>query len=86
MDERWKCGKLECGTSYYVRSNKKPENRCELRLIVSAGSVLEEEQQRGVAHIVEHLAFRATEKYHHVTPPFCSLSAASGGSGTTISH
>ncbi|OIT04261.1 PREDICTED: zinc protease PQQL-like [Nicotiana attenuata] len=56
-------GKLENGLTYYVRSNSKPKMRAALALAVKAGSVLEEEEERGVAHIVEHLAFSATEKY-----------------------
>ncbi|KAL6958556.1 hypothetical protein U1Q18_048858 [Sarracenia purpurea var. burkii] len=56
-------GRLENGLSYYVRSNSKPKMRAALALAVKAGSVLEEEDERGVAHIVEHLAFSATKKY-----------------------
>ncbi|XP_047252548.1 zinc protease PQQL-like isoform X2 [Capsicum annuum] len=56
-------GKLENGLTYYVRSNCKPKMRAALALAVKVGSVLEEEEERGVAHIVEHLAFSATEKY-----------------------
>ncbi|KAK6944867.1 Peptidase M16, N-terminal [Dillenia turbinata] len=56
-------GRLDNGLCYYVRSNSKPNMRAALALAVKAGSVLEEEHERGVAHIVEHLAFSATEKY-----------------------
>ncbi|XP_031108210.1 zinc protease PQQL-like isoform X1 [Ipomoea triloba] len=56
-------GRLDNGLTYYVRSNSKPKMRAALALAVRAGSVLEEEEERGVAHIVEHLAFSATEKY-----------------------
>lgn len=56
-------GRLENGLHYYVRSNSKPKMRAALALAVKAGSVLEEEDERGVAHIVEHLAFSATKKY-----------------------
>ncbi|KAF5935352.1 hypothetical protein HYC85_026481 [Camellia sinensis] len=56
-------GRLENGLCYYVRSNSKPKMRAALALAVKAGSVLEEEDERGVAHIVEHLAFSATKKY-----------------------
>ncbi|GMH03369.1 hypothetical protein Nepgr_005208 [Nepenthes gracilis] len=57
------CGRLENGLFYYVRSNSKPRMRAALALAVKAGSVLEEEDERGIAHIVEHLAFSATTKY-----------------------
>ncbi|KAM7276034.1 hypothetical protein ACFE04_017900 [Oxalis oulophora] len=56
-------GKLHNGLSYYVRRNSKPRMRAALALAVNIGSVLEEENQRGVAHIVEHLAFSATKNY-----------------------
>ncbi|XP_077210657.1 insulinase (Peptidase family M16) protein [Tasmannia lanceolata] len=56
-------GRLENGLYYYVRSNSKPKMRAALALAVKVGSVLEEEEERGVAHIVEHLAFSATKKY-----------------------
>ncbi|PKU71070.1 zinc protease PQQL-like [Dendrobium catenatum] len=56
-------GVLENGLSYYVRCNSKPRMRAALALAVKVGSVLEEEEERGVAHIVEHLAFSATKKY-----------------------
>jgi zinc protease len=54
---------LENGVRYYVRANGKPENRAELYLVVNAGSVLEEEDQRGLAHLVEHMAFNGTANF-----------------------
>lgn len=56
-------GKFENGLNYYIRKNKKPENRAELRLVVNAGSILESEQQQGLAHFVEHMAFNGTESF-----------------------
>ncbi|KAL2501004.1 Insulinase (Peptidase family M16) protein [Forsythia ovata] len=56
-------GRLDNGLTYYVRCNSKPKMRAALALAVKVGSVLEEEEERGVAHIVEHLAFSATTKY-----------------------
>ncbi|CAA3027767.1 zinc protease PQQL-like isoform X1 [Olea europaea subsp. europaea] len=56
-------GRLDNGLTYYVRCNSKPKMRAALALAVKVGSVLEEEEERGVAHIVEHLAFSATAKY-----------------------
>ncbi|KAF7819724.1 zinc protease PQQL-like isoform X1 [Senna tora] len=56
-------GRLDNGLHYYVRCNSKPRMRAALALAVKAGSVLEEEDERGVAHIVEHLAFSATKRY-----------------------
>src|SRR5690348_15100000 len=56
-------GKLANGLTYYIRTNKKPEHRAELRLAVNAGSNLEEEDQRGLAHLVEHMAFNGTTHF-----------------------
>ncbi len=56
-------GTLGNGFRYYIRENRKPEMRAELRLVVNAGSVLEEENQRGLAHMVEHMAFRGTHRF-----------------------
>src|SRR6266571_1797113 len=56
-------GKLPNGLTYYIRSNKKPEKRAELRLAVNVGSVLEDDDQQGLAHFVEHMAFNGTEHF-----------------------
>jgi zinc protease len=56
-------GTLPNGLRYYVRANKKPEKRAELRLVVKAGSVLEEDDQQGLAHFAEHMAFNGTQHF-----------------------
>ncbi len=56
-------GTLPNGLRYYVRRNAKPAKRAELRLVVKAGSVLEDEDQLGVAHFVEHLEFEGTRHF-----------------------
>ena len=56
-------GKLANGLTYYIRANKKPEKRAELRLVVRAGSVLEDADQQGLAHFVEHMAFDGTKSF-----------------------
>jgi zinc protease len=56
-------GKLPNGLRYYVRANKKPGARAELRLVVKAGSVLEDDDQQGLAHFVEHMEFEGTEHF-----------------------
>ena len=56
-------GTLPNGMRYYIRENHKPEKRAELRLVVNAGSVLEDDDQRGLAHMVEHMAFRGTRRF-----------------------
>src|SRR5262249_12802572 len=54
---------LPNGLRYYVRANPKPEKRAELRLVVRAGSILEEDDQQGLAHVVEHMAFNGTRHF-----------------------
>jgi zinc protease len=56
-------GTLPNGLRYYIRVNHKPEKRAELRLVVNAGSVLEDSAQRGLAHVVEHMAFSGTTHF-----------------------
>ncbi len=56
-------GQLENGLTYFIKHNEKPANRAELRLAVSIGSVDEEEDQRGLAHFLEHMCFNGTERY-----------------------
>lgn len=56
-------GVLNNGLTYYIKENSYPENRATLRLAVNAGSVLEDEDQQGLAHFVEHMAFNGTDKY-----------------------
>ncbi|MFQ5702646.1 MAG: M16 family metallopeptidase [Gemmatimonadales bacterium] len=56
-------GKLDNGLRYYVRVNHRPENRAELRLVVNVGSVLEDDDQLGLAHFVEHMAFNGTKRF-----------------------
>jgi len=58
-----KVGTLENGLQYFIRANQRPENRAELRLVVNAGSVLEDDDQLGLAHFVEHMAFNGTERF-----------------------
>ena len=63
VDPNVTIGRLPNGLRYYIRVNAKPEKRAELRLAVNAGSVLEDEKQRGLAHFVEHMAFNGTEHF-----------------------
>ncbi len=56
-------GTLDNGLTYYIQENDEPENRTELRLVVNAGSILEDEDQLGLAHFVEHMAFNGTENF-----------------------
>ncbi len=54
---------LPNGLRYYVRPNAQPRGRAELRLVVKTGSVLEDDDQRGLAHFVEHMAFNGTTHF-----------------------
>jgi zinc protease len=56
-------GRLPNGLRYYVRTNPKPEKRAELRLVIKAGSILEDDDQQGLAHFVEHMAFNGTKNF-----------------------
>src|SRR5579864_846021 len=56
-------GTLPNGLRFYVRANGKPGHRAELRLVVKAGSVLEDDDQRGLAHFVEHMEFEGTRHF-----------------------
>jgi len=60
-----KIGKLKNGMTYYIQHNKKPENKVELRLVVNAGSILETDKQRGLAHFMEHMNFNGTKNFQH---------------------
>jgi len=63
LDTRVKKGKLDNGLTYYVLPHKKPENRAQIWLAVDAGSVLEDDDQRGLAHFVEHMGFNGTKRF-----------------------
>ena len=56
-------GRLDNGLTYFIRTNQKPENRAELWLVVNAGSIQEDDDQQGLAHFVEHMAFNGTRNF-----------------------
>ena len=56
-------GKLDNGLTYYIRPNAKPENKIELRLVINAGSILEDNDQQGLAHFCEHMCFNGTKHF-----------------------
>ena len=58
-----KVGKLANGLTYYIQRNARPEQKLELRLVVKAGSILEDEDQQGLAHFVEHMAFNGSSHF-----------------------
>ena len=63
IDDNLVHGTLDNGLSYYIRANQRPQNRVDLRLVVKVGSILEDEDQLGLAHIVEHMAFNGTKRF-----------------------
>ncbi len=63
IDSTVKIGKLKNGLTYYIKKNNMPENRAELRLVVNAGSILEDDDQQGLAHFCEHMAFNGTKNF-----------------------
>jgi len=56
-------GQLANGLTYYIQKNSRPEKRLELRLVVKAGSILEDEDQLGLAHFTEHMAFNGSTHF-----------------------
>ncbi|HCN25151.1 MAG TPA: insulinase family protein [Candidatus Marinimicrobia bacterium] len=63
VDPKVKIGELENGLRYYIRENQKPKKRAVLWLAINAGSVLEDDNQQGLAHLVEHMAFNGTKHF-----------------------
>jgi zinc protease len=63
LDPAVRTGKLANGFTYYIRHNEEPQKRVELYLINKVGSVLEDEDQQGLAHFMEHMNFNGTKNF-----------------------
>lgn len=63
VDSDVKVGKLPNGLTYYIRKNVKPEKKAQLRLVVNTGSVLEDADQQGLAHFMEHMNFNGSKNF-----------------------
>lgn len=63
VDPKVRVGKLDNGMVYYIRQNKKPEKRVELRLVNNVGSLMETDAQQGLAHFTEHMCFNGTTNF-----------------------
>jgi zinc protease len=63
VDPAVRTGKLPNGLTYFIRQNKLPANRVSLRLAVNAAAIQEDDNQRGLAHFIEHMAFNGTEHF-----------------------
>ena len=63
LDPQLRLGQLDNGLTYYVMPHHQPAGRAELRLVVRAGSIVEDDDQAGLAHFVEHMAFNGSRRY-----------------------
>jgi zinc protease len=63
MDPGIRTGKLNNGLTYFIRNNKEPEKRASFYIIQNVGSILENDDQNGLAHFLEHMAFNGTEHF-----------------------
>ena len=72
VDKNVRIGKLDNGLTYYIRHNALPEKRVEFYIAQKVGSILEEPQQRGLAHFLEHMAFNGS-RLSFAARPICWL-------------
>lgn len=63
MDPEVRYGKLDNGLTYYIRHNEQPKQRCEFHIAQAVGAILEEDDQNGLAHFLEHMAFNGTQHF-----------------------
>ena len=63
FDQNVRRGKLENGLTYYIRHNEKPAQRANFYIAQKVGSILEEDDQQGLAHFLEHMAFNGTVNF-----------------------
>ena len=63
LDPNVKTGRLANGFTYYIRKNVEPKNRATLYLANKVGSILENDDQQGLAHFMEHMSFNGTKNY-----------------------
>jgi len=63
MDPEIRTGKLDNGLTYFIRHNKEPERRASFYIIQNVGAILENDDQDGLAHFLEHMAFNGTRNF-----------------------
>ena len=73
-DPNIRIGKLDNGMKYYIKKNTKPEKKVEFRLAIDAGALVEDDDQKGLAHFMEHMNFNGTKNFpDNISPsPACS--------------
>lgn len=63
LDPKIRYGKLENGLTYYIRHNEEPKQRAEFHIAQNVGAILEKDEQNGLAHFLEHMAFNGTKNF-----------------------
>lgn len=63
VDPELRIGRLENGMTYYIRHNEQPKGRAEFWLVQNTGSLVEEDDERGMAHFIEHIAFQGSRNF-----------------------
>ena len=63
LDPEVRYGKLDNGLTYYIRHNEQPKQRAEFHIAQAVGAILEEDNQNGLAHFLEHMAFNGTQHF-----------------------
>ena len=66
VDPELRIGKLENGLTYYIRHNEQPKGRADFWLVQGTGSLVEEDDERGIAHFIEHIAFQGTVNFPNI--------------------
>ena len=66
IDPELRTGRLDNGMTYYIRHNEQPKGRAEFWLVQNTGSLVEKEDERGMAHMIEHIAFQGTLNFPRI--------------------
>ena len=66
VDPELRIGRLDNGITYYIRHNEQPKGRAEFWLVQNTGSLVEEDDERGMAHFIEHVAFQGTRNFPNI--------------------